>query len=74
MAKENPLEKALKHVEDDYKRRLLSAKSSNIVPLGFQEVTPSEFRAKFPKMSTFDRQKVLDENGQAEILRQLRGK
>ncbi len=74
MPRVNPLEKALDHIEDDFKRRLTSAKSSNVVPLGMQELTPREFRAKFPTMSEVDRKKVLDENGQAEVLRQLRGK
>ena len=74
MARRNPLEKALDHVTDDFKRRLTSVKSSNVVPLGQEEVTPSEFRARFANMSKIDRKKVLDENGQAEVLRQLRGK
>jgi len=73
MARRNPLEKALDHVADDFKRRLASVKSSNIVPLGQEEVTPREFRARFANMSEMDRQKVLAENGQAEVLSQLRG-
>ena len=74
MPKRNPLEKALDHVTDDFRRRLSSAKSSNVVPLGSEEVTPREFRSRFANMSEVDRKKVLDENGQAEVLRQLRGK
>lgn len=74
MARRNPLEKALDHVTDDFKRRLISVKSSNIVPLGQEEVTPREFRARFASMSESDRKKVLEENGQEEVLRQLRGK
>jgi len=74
MARRNPLEKALDHVTDDYRRRLSSVKSSNVVPLGQEEVTPREFRSRFASMSELDRKKVLDENGQAEVLRQLRGK
>lgn len=74
MTRRNPLEKALDHITDDFKRRLISAKSSNVVPLGEEEVTPREFRSRFANMSELDRKKVLDENGQAEVLRQLRGK
>jgi len=74
MARRNPLEKALDHVTDDFKRRLASVKSSNVVPLGREEVTPREFRSRFASMSENDRKKVLEENGQAEVLRQLRGK
>ena len=73
MPKRNPLEKALDHVTDDFKRRLQSVQANKAVPLGEEEVTPREFRARFAKMSEFDRKKVLDENGQAEILRQLKG-
>ena len=73
MARRNPLEKALDHVTDDFRRRLISVKSSNAVPLGEEEVSPSEFRSRFAKMSEFDRKRVLEENGQAEVLRQLRG-
>jgi len=73
MARRNPLEKALDHVTDDFRRRLDSAKSSRAVPLGEEEVTPKEFRTRFAQMSEFDRKRVLAENGQAEILRQLRG-
>ena len=58
---------------DDFRRRLISVKSSNAVPLGEEEVSPSEFRSRFAKMSEFDRKRVLDENGQSEVLRQLRG-
>ncbi len=74
MARRNPLEKALDHVTDDFRRRLISVKSSNAVPLGQEEVSPREFRSRFAKMSESDRKKVRAENGQAEILRQLKGK
>ena len=73
MARRNPLEKALDHVTDDFRRRLTSVKSSNAVPLGEEEVTPREFRSRFPTMSETDRKKVLDMHGQAEIIRQLKG-
>ena len=73
MARRNPLEKALDHVTDDFRRRLTSVKSSNAVPLGEEEVTPREFRSRFAKMSETDRKRVLAENGQAEVLRQLKG-
>jgi hypothetical protein len=73
MARRNPLEKALDHVTDDFRRRLTSVKSSNAVPLGEEEVTPREFRSRFAKMSETDRKKVLDMHGQAEIIRQLKG-
>ena len=73
MARRNPLEKALDHVTDDFRRRLISVKSSNAVPLGEEEVTPREFKARFANMSETDRKRVLDENGQAEVLRQLKG-
>jgi hypothetical protein len=46
MARRNPLEKALDHVTDDFRRRLISVKSSNAVPLGEEEVTPREFKAR----------------------------
>jgi len=48
-------------------------KSSNAVPLGEEEVTPREFKARFANMSETERKRVLDENGQAEVLRQLKG-
>lgn len=73
MARRNPLEKALDHVTDDFRRRLISVKSSNAVPLGEEEVSPREFKSRFANMSETDRQRVLDENGQAEVLRQLKG-
>jgi hypothetical protein len=73
MARRNPLEKALDHVTDDFRRRLISVKSSNAVPLGEEEVTPREFKARFANMSETERKRVLDENGQAEVLRQLKG-
>lgn len=73
MARRNPLEKALDHVTDDFRRRLTSVKSSRAVPLGEEEVTPREFRSRFAAMSEHDRKRVLNENGQAEVLRQLRG-
>ena len=73
MARRNPLEKALDHITDDFRRRLISIKSSNAVPLGEEEVSPREFRSRFAKMSEFDRKRVLAENGQAEVLRQLKG-
>jgi hypothetical protein len=73
MARRNPLEKALDHITDDFRRRLISVKSSNAVPLGEEEVTPREFKARFANMSETERKRVLDENGQAEVLRQLKG-
>ena len=73
MARRNPLEKALDHVTDDFRRRLISVKSSNAVPLGEEEVTPREFKARFANMSETERKRVLVENGQAEVLRQLKG-
>lgn len=76
MARRNPLEKALDHVTDDFRRRLLSVKSSNpkAVPLGEQEVSPREFREAYPEMSRADIQKVLDKHGQAAFLEQLKGR
>lgn len=74
MARKNPLEKSLDHVTDDFKRRLISAKATNAVPLGEEEVSPSEFKSRFANMSEFDRKRVLAEKGQAEVLRQLRSK
>lgn len=74
MARRNPLEKALDHVTDDFRKRLTSAKSTNAVPLGKEEITPREFRSRFAQMSEMERQRVLDENGQAEVIRQLRRK
>jgi len=73
MARRNPLEKALDHITDDFKKRLSSAKSTNTVTLGKEEVTPREFRSRFADMSEKQRQQVLDESGQEEVLKQLRG-
>ena len=74
MARRNPLEKALDHVTDDFERRLKSARGTNAVPLGQEELTPREFRSRFPNMSEFARQQLLDRDGQAEVLRRLRGR
>ena len=74
MARRNPLQKLPDRIADRYKKNLKSIETSKAVPFGEEEVTPREFRSRFAKMSEFDRKKVLDENGQAEILRQLRGK
>jgi len=74
MARRNPLEAAIDHVSADFKQRLISAKKANAVPLGSEIVTPREFRSRFAGMSEMERKQVLDENGQEEVLRQLRGK
>ena len=73
MARRNPLEKALDHVTDDFERRLKSARGTNAVPLGQEELTPREFRARFPNMSEFERRQMLDTQGQAAVVKLLRG-
>lgn len=73
MARRNPREGISDRVADRYKKNLKSIETSKAVPFGEEEVSPREFRARFAKMSEFDRKKVLDENGQAEVLRQLKG-
>jgi len=74
MARRNPLQKLPDRVADRFKRNLKSIETSKVVPFGEEEVTPREFRTRFPTMSESELKKVLDENGQAEVLRQLRGK
>ncbi len=74
MARRNPRQGLPDRVATRYKRNLKSIEISKAVPFGEQEVTPSEFRAQFPTMSKAAIQKTLDENGQAEVLKQLRGK
>ena len=74
MARRNPLQGLPDRIADRFKRNLKSIETSKTVPFGEEEVTPSEFRSKFAEMSEFDRKRVLDEKGQAEVLRQLRGK
>ena len=74
MARRNPLQKLPDRIADRFKRNLKSIETSKAVPFGEEEVTPSEFRSRFAEMSEFDRKRVLDEKGQAEVLRQLRGK
>ena len=73
MARRNPLEKALDHITDDFRRRLKSTKGSNAVPLGEEQVTLSEFRSRFSNMTEVERKAVLEKNGQAEVLKLLRG-
>ena len=73
MARRNPLEKISDRISDRFKRNLKSIETSKAVPFGEEEVTPREFRSRFSKMSESDRKRVLDENGQAEVLRQLKG-
>ena len=73
MAKRNPFDKISDNIAKDFTRRLKSAKDTKIVPFGEEEVSPAEFRTRFAGMSKGDRQKTLDINGQAEVLKQLRG-
>lgn len=73
MARRNPLEKVADRVSDRFKKNLKAIEASKIVPFGEEEVTPREFRSRFAKMSESDRKRVLEENGQAEVLRQLKG-
>ena len=74
MARRNPLEKIPDKISDRFKRDLKSMETFKAVPFGEEEVSPSEFRTRFPTMSEIDLKKVLDKYGQAEVLRQLRGK
>ena len=74
MARRNPLQGLPDRIADRFKRNLKSIETSKAVPFGEEEVTPSEFKTRFPTMSQSDLKKVLDKYGQAEILRQLRGK
>jgi nitrate/TMAO reductase-like tetraheme cytochrome c subunit len=73
MARRNPLEKVPDRIIEHFKRNLESIKNFKAVPFGEEEVTPREFRSRFANMSESDRKQVLDKNGQAEILRQLKG-
>ena len=73
MARRNPLEKVNDRIVERYKRNIESTKNFKAVPFGEEEVSPKEFRSKFAEMSEANRQRVLDANGQAEILRQLKG-
>ena len=73
MARRNPLEGISDRISDRFKRNLKSIENSKAVPFGEEEVSPREFRSRFAKMSESDRKRVLDENGQAEVLRQLKG-
>ena len=73
MGRKNPLEKALDHITDDYQQRLKSAKASNAVPLGVEEVTPREFRSRFAGMTEFERKQTLDTLGAEAVLKNLRG-
>ena len=71
MAKRNPLEN--NRISERFKASLERARNSTIVPFGEEEVSPAEFRSRFANMSEFERKQVLNRNGQAEIIRQLRG-
>ena len=74
MARRNPLQGLPDRIADRFKRNLKSIETSKAVPFGEEEVSPSSCRSRFAEMSEFDRKRVLDEKGQAEVLRQLRGK
>lgn len=71
MAKRNPLDKVFDNITNDFRRRLTTAKTSKVVPLGQEQVTPAQFRTRFSTMTEVERKKVLDENGQAEVLKML---
>ena len=74
MARRNPLEGISDRVSSRFKKNLEAITKSKVVPFGEEEVTPAEFRSRFPKMSESQRRQVLEKNGQEEVLRQLRGK
>ena len=74
MVKRNPMGKVPDRIADHYKKNLEAAKTSGIVPFGKEQVTPKEFRARFATMSPAQRQQILDQHGQEEVLRQFRGR
>lgn len=73
MARRNPLEGIGDRIAGRFQKNLDAITASKAVPFGEEEVTPREFRSRFATMSKVERQRVLDENGQEEVLKQLRG-
>lgn len=72
MGRKNPLEGVFDRVTDDFTARMRKAKQSPAVPLGQEELRPRDARARFAKMTPFERRQLRQQKGQTEILRILR--
>lgn len=74
MGRKNPMDKVLDRVVEDFKARLKKAKKAAAVPFGQEELRPRDARARWERMTPLQKQKHLQEVGQEEILRMLRGR
>ena len=56
-----------------YRETLRKTKESNPVPFGEERLTPKEGRARFDGMTAPERQHLIAQKGEAEVIRMLRG-
>ena len=74
MAEVNDLQEIFSPVTEDFISQMREARRVNAVPLGQQRLSPAEARVKFANTPREEKQRMLDEGRQAELLMMARGK
>jgi len=73
MGRRNPQQVIFDRVDDNYKGQMVRTKALNTVPLGYEELSPREARAKYKAMPAEEKQRMIETGQQALLLQMARG-
>jgi hypothetical protein len=73
MAERNPHDKWGSKINVQFREMMHKAKKANAVPIGEERLSTSEARKRFVEMSDPERKRFIEQKGEEEVLRMLRG-